>query len=41
MHYQYFYGHRKVTDLYRKIFNENINKKKVYIIKKENGIVVV
>ncbi len=38
LHQQYFYGHRKITDLYQKTFNENITKKKVYTIMKENGI---
>ncbi|AGL90920.1 Putative transposase tra5 for insertion sequence element IS150 [Strawberry lethal yellows phytoplasma (CPA) str. NZSb11] len=38
LHYQYFYGHRKITDLYQKTFNEPITKKKVYLIMKENNI---
>ncbi|ABC65406.1 Tra5 transposase [Aster yellows witches'-broom phytoplasma AYWB] len=38
LHEQYFYGHRKITDLYQKTFNELITKKKVYTIMKENGI---
>ncbi|KND62564.1 putative phage integrase Rve [Candidatus Phytoplasma phoenicium] len=35
---QYFYGHRKITDLYQKTFNEFITKKKVYTIMKKNDI---
>ncbi|AOF54974.1 Tra5 transposase [Maize bushy stunt phytoplasma] len=35
---EYFFGHRKITDLYQKIFNEPITKKKVYLIMKEKGI---
>ncbi|ABC65291.1 conserved hypothetical protein [Aster yellows witches'-broom phytoplasma AYWB] len=35
---KYFCGHRKITDLYQKTFNENITKKKIYTIMKENGI---
>ncbi|MFG6084337.1 MAG: putative transposase [Candidatus Phytoplasma solani] len=35
---QYFYGHRKITDLYQKTFNETITKKKVYSIMKKNDI---
>ncbi|WP_425305911.1 IS3 family transposase, partial ['Santalum album' aster yellows phytoplasma] len=35
---EYFYGHRKITDLYQEIFNEFITKKKVYLIMKENNI---
>ncbi|PEH36384.1 DNA-binding protein, partial [New Jersey aster yellows phytoplasma] len=27
---KYFCGHRKITDLYQKTFNENITKKKLY-----------
>ncbi|BAD04659.1 putative transposase [Onion yellows phytoplasma OY-M] len=38
LHYQYFYGHRKITDLYQKTFNEFITKKKVYLIMKKNEI---
>ncbi|EMR14786.1 MULTISPECIES: IS3 family transposase [Candidatus Phytoplasma] len=38
LNYQYFYGHRKITDLYQKTFNEKISKKKVYIIMKKNDI---
>jgi transposase InsO family protein len=38
LHYQYFYGHRKITNLYQKTFNEIITKKKVYLIMKEKGI---
>ncbi len=38
LHYQYFYGHRKITDLYQKTFNEFITKKKVYTIMKKNNI---
>ncbi|CAM11774.1 Transposase, fragment [Candidatus Phytoplasma australiense] len=38
LHHQYFYGHRKITDLYQKTFNEPITKKKVYLIMKENNI---
>lgn len=38
LHYQYFYGHRKITVLYQKIFNEFITPKKVYLIMKKNGI---
>nr|AAV74518.1 putative transposase [Aster yellows phytoplasma] len=38
LHEQYFYGHRKITVLYQKTFNEPITKKKVYTIMKENGI---
>ncbi|QYC31174.1 IS3 family transposase [Paulownia witches'-broom phytoplasma] len=36
--HEYFYGHRKITDLYQEIFNEFITKKKVYLIMKENNI---
>ncbi|MDO8057334.1 hypothetical protein OC698_01320 ['Gossypium sp.' phytoplasma] len=32
LNYQYFCGHRKITDLYQKTFNEKITKKKVYTI---------
>ncbi|ABC65472.1 conserved hypothetical protein [Aster yellows witches'-broom phytoplasma AYWB] len=35
---KYFCGHRKINDLYQKTFNENITKKKIYTIMKENGI---
>ncbi|WP_341266857.1 IS3 family transposase [Candidatus Phytoplasma fraxini] len=35
---EYFFGHRKITDLYQKTFNEPITKKKVYLIMKEKGI---
>ncbi|XFE94472.1 putative transposase [Candidatus Phytoplasma solani] len=35
---QYFYGHRKITNLYQQIFNETITKKKVYTIMKKNDI---
>ncbi|WP_349401926.1 IS3 family transposase [Candidatus Phytoplasma solani] len=35
---QYFFGHRKITNLYQQTFNEIITKKKVYSIMKENGI---
>nr|AAT37708.1 transposase ['Catharanthus roseus' phytoplasma] len=38
LHQQYFYGHRKITDLYQKTFNEFITKKKVYTIMKKNDI---
>ncbi|AOF54707.1 Tra5 transposase [Maize bushy stunt phytoplasma] len=38
LHEQYLYGHRKITDLYQKTFNEIITKKKIYNIMKENGI---
>ncbi|MFT2805081.1 IS3 family transposase [Candidatus Phytoplasma asteris] len=38
LHYQYFYGHRKITDLYQKTFNKFITKKKVYTIMKKNDI---
>ncbi|WAN63024.1 Tra5 transposase [Candidatus Phytoplasma rubi] len=38
LHYQYFYGHRKITTLYQKTFNEFITKKKVYTIMKKNDI---
>ncbi|MFB0638481.1 MAG: hypothetical protein AB2N28_2040 [Candidatus Phytoplasma solani] len=41
LHYQYFYGHRKITDLYQKTFNEFITKKKVYTIMKKTTLVVV
>ncbi|MBP5835845.1 IS3 family transposase, partial [Candidatus Phytoplasma meliae] len=36
--HEYFLGHRKITDLYLKTFNETITKKKVYLIMKEKGI---
>ncbi|XXP77179.1 MAG: IS3 family transposase [Lettuce witches'-broom phytoplasma] len=36
--HEYFLGHRKITDLYLKTFNETITKKKVYHIMKEKGI---
>ncbi|WP_017193512.1 IS3 family transposase, partial [Vaccinium witches'-broom phytoplasma] len=36
--HEYFFGHRKITDLYQKVFNEPITKKKVYLIMKENNI---
>ncbi|MDW3618036.1 MAG: IS3 family transposase [Candidatus Phytoplasma pruni] len=35
---EYFFGHRKITDLYQKVFNELITKKQVYLIMKEKGI---
>ncbi|MFB5029848.1 MAG: hypothetical protein WJU30_00402 [Candidatus Phytoplasma pruni] len=35
---EYLFGHRKITHLYQKIFNETINKKKFYLIMKEKGI---
>ncbi|WYY26371.1 IS3 family transposase [Candidatus Phytoplasma fraxini] len=35
---EYFFGHRKINDLYQKVFNEPITKKKVYLIMKEKGI---
>ncbi|KOR75326.1 putative transposase [Candidatus Phytoplasma pruni] len=35
---EYLFGHRKITHLYQKIFNEPITKKKVYLIMKEKGI---
>ncbi|WP_425343310.1 IS3 family transposase, partial [Paulownia witches'-broom phytoplasma] len=38
LQHEYFYGHRKITDLYQEIFNEFITKKKVYLIMKENNI---
>ncbi|BAD04491.1 putative transposase [Onion yellows phytoplasma OY-M] len=38
LHYQYFYGHRKITTLYHKTFNELITKKKVYTIMRKNSI---
>ncbi|MEK0309057.1 IS3 family transposase, partial [Candidatus Phytoplasma citri] len=38
LNYQYFYGHRKITDLYQKTFNEKISKKKVSTIMKKNDI---
>ncbi|MDV3199887.1 MAG: IS3 family transposase [Candidatus Phytoplasma australasiaticum] len=38
LHYQYFFGHRKITNLYQQTFNEPITKKKVYLIMKENNI---
>ncbi|MDV3198458.1 MAG: IS3 family transposase [Vigna little leaf phytoplasma] len=38
LYYEYFYGHRKITNLYQKTFNEIISKKKVYLIMKEKGI---
>ncbi|ABC65479.1 conserved hypothetical protein [Aster yellows witches'-broom phytoplasma AYWB] len=36
--HEYLFGHRKITHLYQKIFNEPITKKKVYFIMKEKGI---
>ncbi|MBS2126422.1 IS3 family transposase ['Fragaria x ananassa' phyllody phytoplasma] len=36
--HEYFLGHRKITVLYQKIFNEIITKKKVYLMMKEKGI---
>ncbi|WP_017193607.1 IS3 family transposase, partial [Vaccinium witches'-broom phytoplasma] len=36
--HEYLFGHRKITDLYQKAFNEPITKKKVYLIMKEKGI---
>ncbi|MGE9276550.1 MAG: IS3 family transposase [Candidatus Phytoplasma pruni] len=36
--HEYLFGHSKITHLYQKIFNETINKKKVYLIMKEKGI---
>ncbi|WP_034172389.1 IS3 family transposase, partial [Chrysanthemum yellows phytoplasma] len=35
---KYFCGHRKITDLYQKTFNENITKKKIYNIMRKNDI---
>ncbi|MGL9687518.1 MAG: IS3 family transposase, partial [Candidatus Phytoplasma sp. TWB_XP] len=38
LQHEYFYGHRKITDLYQEMFKEPITKKKVYLIMKENNI---
>jgi transposase InsO family protein len=38
LYHKYFYGHRKINNLYQKTFNEFITKKKVYNIMKEKDI---